>query len=124
VGGVGRDAAGAVAEDCGRLGVDPGLAHRDDCRGAPQDHRTCCAEYPQREAEAAEKEPRVAQRDNEPVPPSQRLEELYLLNGGCAQLVPPHSCAQARCPRPVARSYGAPYTSLYKHNQHALSATC
>ena len=39
----------------------------------------------QREAEAAEQETGVAERDDESIPPSQRLEELYLLNGGSSQ---------------------------------------
>ena len=56
---------------------------------AEQPHRTIDAdgaEHAQRETEAAEQESRVAERDDEPVPPSERLEELNFLDGRCGQL--------------------------------------
>src|SRR6202012_5115506 len=121
--GVQRDAAAAMPEHRCRLGVDPGLEQADHCRAAPQDHRADPPEDSQSESEAAEQEAGVAQRDDESVVPAQRLEELYLLDGGSSQASSLLIFAARRWPHPREHSptpVGRRYTSLYKLGQTGI----
>ena len=47
------------------------------------------------------RKPGLHKRDDEPVPPSQRLEELYLLNGGCAPTRSSSLVRTGQVPRPA-----------------------
>ena len=87
--GIERDAAGPTREHRGRLGVDPGLQQRDHRRDAPQDDRAHDPEVAERVPELAEEEARVRQADREPVPPSQRLQQLAFLNDRCSHTLHP-----------------------------------
>ena len=65
----------------------------------------------------AEQEARIAQRDREPVPPAQRLEQLAFLDDWLWPSHPlPELCAHARLPQceVYLAADGDPYTSWYK----------
>src|SRR5579871_1275565 len=108
-----------MAEHRCRLGVDPRLQHPDRGRSAPEDQGADHAEDAEGEAERADQEARVAERNDEPVPPTQCLEKLSLLNSRCGQTTPlPGSfavlVAQVRI---VTRRWSGSYTSWFKAGQ-------
>ena len=72
--GVERDPARLLGEHRSGLGVDPVLHEPDHGRDAPERHRAPGTEGAEREADEADQEARIAERDDEPVVPAKRLE--------------------------------------------------
>ena len=75
-----RDAARLVREHRRLLRVHPVLEYSHEHRDAPEHHRPPPAENADRPTESAEQEARVGEGDDEPVVPTEGLEELALLD--------------------------------------------
>ena len=84
--GVQRQAARLLGEHGRELGVDGVDEDGDDGGDAPQHRCAPATEIADREAERAEQEARIRERDHEAVVPAKRLEELLFLDYCCRHI--------------------------------------